>query len=194
MTSRRWKQIKTGLICSVFAFLFVFFVMNEMESRRLRHMPFITANALNYSYHPVRLPLKPASTVMGEHTRSISLNETDANALAGLYYSKEKKSLLLEVVFISDVLPFRWKKFCHYEISDPNVKKELFEYIETHEDELFDPQFRGKIRDMIARHKKELNDAGNGSMYLGIHKAGIIPTIRAGKDPEAEWRKKFSAR
>ena len=53
-----WKQIKTGLICSVFSFLFVFFVMNEMESRRLRHMPFITANALNYSYHPVRLPLK----------------------------------------------------------------------------------------------------------------------------------------
>ena len=56
---------------------------------------------------------------------------------------------------------------------------------------MFDPQFRRKIRDMIAHHKKELKDEGNGSMYLGIHKTGIIPAIRVGKDPEEEWTKKY---
>ena len=111
MISRRWKQIKTGLICSVFAFLFVSFLMNEMESRRIRHMPSITANALNYSYHPVRLPLKPASTVLGEHVRSISLNETDANALVRLYYSKEKKLFCLKLFLFPGFFHFVRKSF-----------------------------------------------------------------------------------
>ena len=163
------------------------------EGRRLRHLTSFSANALNYSFHPVDLPLKPASHAPEAYDHHINLNETNLKGIAGIYYMKEKQDLLIEAVFITGVFPFRGKSIFFYEISDPSVKQDLLAFIRTHEDELFDAHFREKIWGMIFHHKRKLKEIGRGSMYRGIHDAGIISDIRAGMDPEAEWQKKFPA-
>ena len=33
----------------------------------------------------------------------------------------------------------------------------------------------------------------DGDPYVGLERAGVAEWIKAGKDPEAEWRKKFPA-
>lgn len=190
MVLRVLKIVKNIFIIVFLTWLTVSWVINEVEFRKLQHLPSVTANALNYSFHPVTIPLMPAAHSSREHEHHINLNETNEKALMGIYYSSGRNDLLIEAIFISGVFPFRGKKILHYRISDPAKEKALLEYIKTHEDELFDPHFRGTIRDMVAHHKADLKRIGGGSLYLGIHNAGIIPAIRAGKDPGEEWKKK----
>lgn len=189
MVSRAVKMTGNIFILVIFASLAVSWTISEVEVRKLRRLPSVTANALNYSFHPVTIPLVSAAHGSCEYEHSINLNETNVKALLGMYYTKGRNDLLIEAVFIAGVFPFRGKKILHYRISDPAVEEALLEYIRTHEDELFDPHFRKMIRDMVFHHKEFLKKIGGGSMYRGIHNAGIIPVIRAGKDPEEEWVK-----
>ena len=51
----------------------------------------------------------------------------------------------------------------------------------------------GIIRRFAAKHKEDLALLGDGDPYVGLERAGVAEWIKAGKDPEAEWRKKFPA-
>ena len=189
MILRVLKMVKNLFIILFLVWLTVSWVISEVEFRKLQRLPSVTAKALNYSFHPVSIPLAPAAYESHEYEHSINLNETNVKALIGMYYTRGRNDLLIEAVFIAGVFPFRGKKILHYRISDPAVEESLLEYIRTHEDELFDPYFRKMIRDMVFHHREDLERIGGGSMYQGIHKAGIIPVIRAGKNPEEEWKK-----
>ena len=45
---------------------------------------------------------------------------------------------------------------------------------------------------MLVRHREDLAQLGYGDPYVGLERAGVAEWIKAGKDPEAEWRKKIS--
>ena len=46
---------------------------------------------------------------------------------------------------------------------------------------------------MIRQYRTDLTKLGDGDPYVGLERAGVAEWIKAGKDPEAEWKKKFSA-
>ena len=44
---------------------------------------------------------------------------------------------------------------------------------------------------MLVRHREDLAQLGDGDPYVGLERAGVAEWIKTGKDPEAEWRKKY---
>lgn len=44
---------------------------------------------------------------------------------------------------------------------------------------------------MLVRHREDLARLGDGDPYVGLERAGVAEWIKAGKDPEAEWEKKY---
>ena len=45
---------------------------------------------------------------------------------------------------------------------------------------------------MLRDHENELTKLGDGDPYVGLERAGVAEWIKAGKDPDAERREKFS--
>ena len=78
-----------------------------------------------------------------------------------------------------------------YEISDDECKKRIVDFLLSHREVLLDPEKADSIRRFAARHKDKLAALGDGDPYVGLERAGVADWIKAGKDPEAEWAKKF---
>ena len=49
------------------------------------------------------------------------------------------------------------------------------------------------MRHIIHDYEDELTRLGDGDPYVGLERAGVADWIMEGKDPEAEWQKKFPA-
>lgn len=80
-----------------------------------------------------------------------------------------------------------------YEISDDECKKRIVVFLLSHREVLLDPEKADSIRRFAARHKGKLTELGDGDPYMGLERAGVFKWIREGRNPEAEWDKKFSA-
>lgn len=72
-----------------------------------------------------------------------------------------------------------------------SVKKRIVDFLLSHRAVLLDPEKADSIRRFAARHKDKLAALGDGDPYVGLERAGVAEWIKAGKDPEAEWAKKF---
>ena len=80
-----------------------------------------------------------------------------------------------------------------YEISDDKCKKRIIDFLLSHKALLLDSEKANSIRRFAAKYKDELTRLGGGDPYVGLERAGVAEWIKAGKDPEAEWRKKYPA-
>ena len=80
-----------------------------------------------------------------------------------------------------------------YIVSDPEIKRKIIDFLLIHRAVLLHAENAGIIRQFAAKHKEDLARLGDGDPYVGLERAGVAEWIKAGKDPEAEWRKKFPA-
>ena len=149
--------------------------------------------SLGYMYYPRELSIRPGDNCFSwEDTIRIPA-ETNLGYDSTLEYHKDSGEIQFRVFHVSSSFFFPRKIQSCFHISDPVQGKEVCRFILEHEKELTDSDFQGAIRDFLARHKHELSKIGNGSFRLGLKRAGVAEWIKAGKDPEAEWQKKFSA-
>ena len=80
-----------------------------------------------------------------------------------------------------------------YCVSDPEIEKKIIDFLLARRDVLLHAENAGIMRRFAAKHKEDLTKLGDGDPYVGLERAGVAEWIKAGKDPEAEWQKKFSA-
>ena len=71
--------------------------------------------------------------------------------------------------------------------------EDLLNFIEEHEADLQNRELQYALQWMMREHRKELTQLGDGDPYVGLERAGVADWIKEGKDPEAEWQKKFPA-
>ena len=109
-----------------------------------------------------------------------------------LYDDKTKQNLIVRIIWI-DPCGLFGQFTCFYEITSPDIKTELLNFIAEHEEDLQNQKLQYMLGYMILHYRTELTKLGDGNPYEGLERAGITEWIKAGKDPEAEWRKKFPA-
>ena len=78
-----------------------------------------------------------------------------------------------------------------YEISDDECKKRIIDFLLSRKALLLDSEKADSIRRFAAKHKDKLTRLGDGDPYVGLERAGVAEWIKAGKNPEAEWAKKY---
>ena len=125
--------------------------------------------------------------------RSIPVFRQIPGALAGQFlYDLKHKEIFLQVIWF--VPTFRGGQFdYYYEITSQEAKEKLLNFIAEHEEDLQNEDMQCVMRCMLRDHEGELTKLGDGDPYVGLKRAGVADWIKAGKDPEAEWRKKFPA-
>ena len=107
-----------------------------------------------------------------------------------LNYYREKRSVRIQIwwekwSFIAD------KESISYEITSPEIREELIRLIEENQD-LFTSADYEKIAHCFAGdHCDMLRQIGNGNRFQGMREIGFYEWFRQGKDPEAEWEKRF---
>ena len=69
----------------------------------------------------------------------------------------------------------------------------MLNFIAEHEEDLQNEEFQCVMRHIIHDYEDELTRLGDGDPYVGLERAGVADWIMEGKDPEAEWQKKFPA-
>lgn len=107
-------------------------------------------------------------------------------------YDKAKQDLIARIIWIDPAGLFG-QFYCFYEITSPDVKAELLNFISEHEADLKDQNLQYMMGYMIRHYRPELTKLGDGDPYVGLERAGVADWIKEGKDPEAEWAKKFPA-
>ena len=148
--------------------------------------------SLGYMHCPRELSVRSGDNRLSWEDAIRIPAETNLGYGSTLEYRKDSAEIQFRVFHVSPSFFFPRKISSCFRVSDPAQEKEVCRFILEHEKELTDSDFQGAIRDFLARHKHELRKVGNGSFHLGLERAGVAEWIKAGKDPEAEWRKKFS--
>ena len=96
---------------------------------------------------------------------------------------------MLHVTWITPV--FKGQFDSYYEIDAPEIKENLLDFIAEHQKDLNDKELQEWLFVMLVRHREDLAQLGDGDPYVGLERAGVAEWIKEGKDPEAEWRKKY---
>ena len=191
----RYKFSAVCVFCVLLLFT-LYWVYEYQAKRPLRELKEIHIRALScvpydficpISYYGTESPM-PRSSV-----RSIPVLRQIPGALVGLFlYDLKHHEIFFHVIWF--VPTFRGGQFdYYYEISSQKVKEKLLNFIAEHEEDLLNEEFQCVMRCMLRDHENELNLLGDGDPYVGLERAGVAEWIKAGKDPEAEWRKKFPA-
>ena len=109
-----------------------------------------------------------------------------------MLFDQDTKALFVEICWSSQTF-FGGKEIYWYEVDDPKLKQNLLDFIQAHAKELFSLDFEEQCRTIYVQHLDELKRLGDGDPYVGLERAGVADWIKEGKDPEAEWAKKFPA-
>ena len=105
-------------------------------------------------------------------------------------YDKTAQDLIVRIVWIDPCGLFgQFDRY--YEITSPDVKAELLNFIAEHGTDLQNQKLQYMMGYMIRHYRPELTQLGDGDPYVGLERAGVFEWIREGRDPEAEWAKKF---
>ena len=133
------------------------------------------------------------SPISRSNLRSIPVSRQIPGALAGMFlYDLKHKEIFLQVIWF--VPTFRGGQFdYYYEITSQEVKEKLLNFIAKHEEDLQNEDLQCVMRCVLRDHEEELSELGDGDPYVGLERAGVADWIKEGKDPEAEWAKKFPA-
>ena len=182
-------------IAAVFVLAFAYCLAQELVKLPLRDVKEIHVNALCCTAYKFTCPISYAGhspRMTGPDVDGIPLwGQIPETVTSHFVYDLKHRDVMLEVLWITPV--FRGKVRYFYEINSPEVKKDLLAFIEKHEADLKNLDLQYALQGMIREHKKELTELGGGDPYVGLERAGVAEWIKAGKDPEAEWRKKFPA-
>ena len=180
----------------LFAVLFLPFLADAVwkwwKDYRWRQTPALSLNSLGYLYYPKELSIRPADSPFSskDMIRISAVTSLGYNSI--LEYNKDSGQIQFRVFHVSSSFFFPEKIQSCFRISNPAQEEEVRRIILGHEKELTDSDFQRTIRDFLARHKIELSNIGDGNFRLGLARAGVADWIKAGKDPEAEWARKFS--
>ena len=68
---------------------------------------------------------------------------------------------------------FRGKVRYYYEITSPEVKENLLNFIEKHEADLKNLVLQYALQGMMREYKKELTKLGDGDPYVDLERAGV---------------------
>ena len=107
-------------------------------------------------------------------------------------HDKTKQDLIVRIIWI-DPCGLFGQFDCFYEITSPDVRAELLNFIVEHESDLRNQRLQCMMGYMIRHYRPELSKLGDGDPYVGLERAGVADWIKEGKDPEAEWEKRFPA-
>ena len=179
----------------LFAVLFSPFLADSVWSlwkdHRWRQTPTLFLHSLGYMYCPKALSIRSEEIPFTlKNTIRIPAG-TNIGYSSTLEYHKDSGQIRFCVFHVSSSFFFPGKSHAYFRISDSSQEKEIRHFILEHEKELTDSGFQRTIRDFLAGHKRELRKIGDGDFRLGLERAGVADWIKEGKDPEAEWQKKF---
>ena len=171
-------------ICSFFA------------TRPLVNLEMLSVSAMGvYPLHkhiPVRKMEKPKSN--GYDGLIIRLYDKLPHAWdISFLYDTIKQDLIVRIIWI-DPCGLLGQFGRYYEITSPDVKAELLNFIAEHENDLQNQKLQYMMGYMIRHYRPELTKLGDGDPYVGLERAGVADWIKEGKDPETEWKKKFPER
>ena len=181
----------------LFAILFLPFLADSgwwtWEYYQWTRSPELSLYSLGYMHCPKKLSVRLGNVPFTEKEMIRIRAETNLGYSSTLEYHRESGGIWFRVFRVSSSFFFPGKSQSCFRISDPVQEKEIRQFILTHEKELTDSDFQQAVRDFLAGHKDELRKIGNGDYRLGLERAGVAEWIKAGKDPEEEWRKNFPA-
>ena len=197
-TTSFFIRYKFSAVC-VFCVLFLFtsyWIYEYLAKQPLRELKEIHIRALSCLPYDFICPISYCGTesrMPQSSVRSIPVLRQIPGALAGLFlYDLKHKEIFLHVIWF--VPTFRGGQFdYYYEITSQEVKEKLLNFIAEHEEDLQNEEFQCVMRRILLDHEDELTRLGGGDPYVGLERAGVADWIKAGKDPEEEWRKKYPA-
>ena len=189
------KRFAFSACVSILFLLFAWYWIYEYcATRPMREIQSISLKAVYAMPREITCPISFCGTKSPmDHfnARSIQLRDQIPGALCGyLQYDLSRKDIILKIVWF---LPtFRGGQFeYYYEIASAEAKRNLLNFIAVHEEDLQNQSLQEAMLKMLYHHKTELAKLGDGDPYVGLERAGIPDWIKAGKDPEAEWQKKY---
>ena len=182
-------------IAVVIVLAYAYCVAQELVKLPLRDVKEIHVKALCCTAYKVTCPISYAGyspRMTGPDVDGIPLwGQIPGTVTSHFLYDLKHRDVMLEVLWITPV--FKGKVRYYYEIDSPEVKENLLNFIEGHEADLQNLELQYALQGMMREYKKELTRIGDGDPYMGLERAGVAEWIKAGKDPEAEWKKKFPA-
>jgi len=180
-------------IAIVFILAYAYCLAQELVKLPLRDVKEIHVNALCCTAYKVTCPISYAGyspRMTGPDVHGIPLwGQIPETVTSHFVYDLKHRDVMLEVLWITPV--FRGKVRYYYEITSPEVKENLLNFIEKHEADLQNRVLQYALQGTMREYKKELTKLGDGDPYVGLERAGVAEWIKAGKEPVAEWRNKY---
>ena len=191
----RRRRTFFACIAGVLVLAYAYCLAQELETLPLQDVKEIHVNALCCTAYKVTCPISYAGyspRMKGPDVHGIPLwGQIPETVTSRFVYDLKHRDVMLKVIWITPV--FRGKVQYYYEITSPEVKENLLNFIGKHEADLKNLELQYALQGMMSEYKKELTELGDGDPYVGLERAGVAEWIKAGKDPEEEWRKKFPA-
>ncbi len=186
---------RTFFICiaAVFVLAYAYCLAQELVELPLRDVKEIHVKALCCTAYMVTCPISYAGDsprMTGPDVNGIPLwGQIPRTVTSSFVYDLKHRDVMLKVLWITPV--FNGKVQYYYEIDSMEIKENLLNFIEKHEADLQNLDLQYALQGMMREYKEELTQLGDGDPYVGLERAGVADWIKAGKDPEAEWAKKF---
>lgn len=123
----------------------------------------------------------------------IPLHESIPDSLGrNLKYYRKKRCIRIEIWWEKWSFIAAKESIC-YDITSPEIHEELLRLIEENQDLFANSDYEKTAFGFANDHANTLRDIGEGNRFRGMQKIGFYDWFRQGKDPEAEWQKKFPA-
>lgn len=198
-TPERKMRIVKLLLVGVLGFSMLVLLMELYGYIRLtpkRNLEKLEVKGVGYFPYEREIPVKRSDSSAyagGKPDLRIPLHEYIPDSLGrNLNYYKEKRSIRIEIWWEKWSFIAAKESIC-YDITSSEIHEELLRLIEENQD-LFANSDYEKIAHVFANdHANTLRDIGGGNRFRGMQKIGFFDWFRQGKDPEAEWQKKFPA-
>ena len=191
---KKGKKYPVFLICAAFLlllFLILLRIDSAANSGPLRELKSFPAKAIGLFPYDRAIPLRHVEcSESAPHERLELRGNIPRKVFSQVLFDRDTKELFVEICWSSQTI-FGGKEIYRYEVDDPTIRQNLIEFIQTHAKELFSLDFQEKYRKIYIQHFRKLKELGDGDPYVGLERAGVADWIKEGKDPEAEWAKKF---
>lgn len=191
----RRRRTFFACIAAVFVLAYAYCLSEILKKHHLWDVKELRFEALENVPYKFTCPLAYAGNtcrMTGPGIKGIQLRKQIPHAFyAAFLYDLTHRDIMLHVTWITPV--FKGQFDSYYEIDAPEIKENLLDFIAEHQEDLNDKELQEWLFVMLVRHREDLAQLGDGDPYVGLERAGVAEWIKKGKDPEAEWRKKFPA-
>lgn len=191
---KKEKKHPVFLICMAFLLLLLLILQridSAVHSGTLRELKSFPAKAIGLFPYDRTIPLRHV-----ERSESVPQDRVELRGniphkvFSQVLFDQDTMELFVEICWSAQTF-FGGKEIYWYEVDDPKMKQNLIEFVQAHAKELFSRDFEEKCRTIYIQHLDALKRLGDGDPYVGLERAGVFEWIREGRNPEAEWAKKF---